>query len=133
MSTASLGINLSPEALHAAKRQHQTFSCVPQEPNSIGISHSYPDKNGRLVYKSYVCFAPPGPLGIIIDTTAEGPMVYAIKPTSQLLGFTMPGDIVVGLDNIETRQMTAPALTRLMARKSQQSQRKITLLRPMSS
>ncbi len=72
-------------------------------------------------------------MGIIIDTTAEGPMVHAIKPTSQLLGSVAPGDIVVGLDNIETRQMTAPALTRLMARKSQQNQRKITFLKPMSS
>jgi len=132
-SVASMGINLSPEALYEARKQHQTFSFIPQEARSTGISHSYPDQNGRLVYKSYVCSAPAGPLGIIIDTTAEGPMVHAIKPTSQLLGSIAPGDIVVGLDNIETRQMTAPALTRLMARKSQQSIRKITLLRPMSS
>ena len=132
-STSSMGINLSPKALHEAQKQHQTFSFVPQNAHSAAISHSYPDQNGRLVYKSYVCSAPPGPLGIIIDTTAEGPMVHAIKPTSQLLGSIAPGDIVVGLDNIETRQMTAPALTRLMARKSQQANRKITLLRPMSS
>jgi len=132
-STSSMGINLSPEALNEARKQNQTFSFVPQNDRSAGISHSYPDQNGRLVYKSYVCSAPPGPLGIIIDTTAEGPMVHAIKPTSQLLGSIAPGDIVVGLDNIETRQMTAPALTRLMARKSQQANRKITLLRPMSS
>ncbi len=99
----------------------------------MGISHSYRSKNIRVVYKSYVCFAPKGALGIIIDTTAEGPMVHAIKPTSQLLGSVAPGDIVVGLDNIETRQMTAPALTRLMARKAQQNQRKITFLRPINS
>jgi len=132
-SASSMGINLSPEALYEARKQHQTFCFVPQDARSAGISHSYPDQNGRLVYKSYVCSAPAGPLGIIIDTTAEGPMVHAIKPTSELLGSIAPGDIVVGLDNIETRQMTAPALTRLMARKSQQTNRRITLLRPMSS
>jgi hypothetical protein len=133
-STTSMGINLSPEALYEARKQQQNFCFYPpdtQQPSAI--SHSYPDQNGRLVYKSYVCYAPPGALGVIIDTTPEGPMVHAIKPTSQLLGTVAPGDIVVGLDNIETRHMTAPALTRLMARKAQQSERKITLLRPMTT
>jgi hypothetical protein len=132
-SSNSLGINVSPEAMYEARKQHQPFSFIPEDSEAMSISHSYADKNGRLVYKSYVSFAPKGALGIIIDTTAEGPMVHAIKPTSQLLGTVAPGDIVVGLDNIETRQMTAPALTRLMARKSQQHERKITFLRPMSS
>lgn len=132
-STTSMGINLSPEALYEARKQQQNFCFYPPDSQQLGISHSYPDQNGRLVYKSYVCIAPPGALGVIIDTTPEGPMVHAIKPTSQLLGIIAPGDIVVGLDNIETRQMTAPALTRLMARKAQQSERKITLLRPMST
>jgi len=133
-STTSLGINLSPEALQEARKQQQNFCFYPPDNREqSAISHSYPDQNGRLVYKSYVCYAPPGALGVIIDTTPEGPMVHAIKPTSQLLGTIAPGDIVVGLDNIETRHMTAPALTRLMARKAQQSERKITLLRPMTA
>eukprot|EP00554_Chaetoceros_debilis_P003324 CAMPEP_0194080556 /NCGR_PEP_ID=MMETSP0149-20130528/6556_1 /TAXON_ID=122233 /ORGANISM="Chaetoceros debilis, Strain MM31A-1" /LENGTH=833 /DNA_ID=CAMNT_0038762305 /DNA_START=114 /DNA_END=2615 /DNA_ORIENTATION=+ len=139
----SLGINLSPEALYEAQKQQQQFTFVPRETNaSLGMvypesalahGNSNRDQNrtGKLVYKSLVCYAPPGPLGVIIDTTAEGPMVHSIKPTSQLLGSMAPGDVVVGLDNIETRQMTAPALTRLMARKSQQPKRKITLLRPV--
>ena len=128
-SSVSLGINVSPEAILEAKKQNQSFSFVPQE---TGVSQSFPDKSGRLVYKSYVVEAPQGPLGIIIDTTPEGPMVHAIKPTSQLLGSIAPGDIIVGLDSVDTRQMTAPTLTRLMASKSQQVERKITLLHPMS-
>ena len=110
-SSVSLGINVSPEAILEAKKQNQSFSFVPQE---TGVSQSFPDKSGRLVYKSYVVEAPQGPLGIIIDTTPEGPMVHAIKPTSQLLGSIAPGDIIVGLDSVDTRQMTAPTFVTLI-------------------
>jgi hypothetical protein len=70
--------------------------------------------------------APAGPLGIIIDTTPDGPMIHSLKPTSQLLGLLNPGDLIVGLDGIDTRNMTAATFTRLMAKRSQE-ERKITL------
>jgi len=75
--------------------------------------------------------APPGPLGIIIDTTPEGPMIHSLKPTSQLLGLVNPGDLIVGLDGVDTRNMTAATFTRLMAKRSQ-GERKITLLKGLS-
>lgn len=76
--------------------------------------------------KLFDCFAPPGPLGIIIDTTPEGPTIHSLKPTSQLLGLIKPGDLIVGLDGVDTRNMTAATFTRLMAKRSQ-GERKITL------
>jgi hypothetical protein len=76
-------------------------------------------------------FAPPGPLGIIIDTTEEGPMIHSLKPTSQLLGLVDPGDLIVGLDGVDTRNMTAATFTRLMAKRSQ-GERKITLLKGLA-
>lgn len=80
----------------------------------------------------YDCYAPPGPLGIVIDTTADGPVIHSLKPTSQLLGLINAGDLVIALDDIDTRGMTAATVTRLMAKRSQQPQRKITLLRGSS-
>jgi len=76
----------------------------------------------------YDVYAPAGPLGIIIDTTPEGPMIHSLKPTSHLLGMVSPGDLIVGLDNVDTRNMTAATFTRLMAKRSQ-GERKISLFK----
>jgi hypothetical protein len=76
----------------------------------------------------YDVFAPAGPIGIVVDTTKHGPAVHSLKPTSPMLGLITPGDLIVGLDDMDTRNMTAASLTRLMARKSNQKERKITLL-----
>jgi hypothetical protein len=76
----------------------------------------------------YDVFAPSGPIGIVVDTTKHGPVVHSLKPTSPMLGLINPGDLIVGLDDMDTRSMTAASLTRLMARKSNQRERKITLL-----
>ena len=78
--------------------------------------------------KYYDVHAPAGPLGIIIDTTPEGPMIHSLKPTSHLLGKVSPGDLIVGLDNVDTRNMTAATFTRLMAKRSQ-GERKISLFK----
>ena len=139
----SLGLNLAPEALYEAQRQSQRFSFVPQERNAMGglfpnnhnaedpvINAPYPyfDNNdtNNMTF-DHIC--PPGPLGLIIDTTTRGPMVHCVKPASILNGVLMPGDIVIGLDDRDTRNMTAPLITSLMASKSQQPQRKLTILR----
>lgn len=76
----------------------------------------------------YDVFAPAGPIGIVVDTTKYGPAVHSLKRTSPMLGLINPGDLIVGLDDEDTRGMTAATLTRLMARKSNQKERKITLL-----
>ncbi|CAB9497855.1 expressed unknown protein [Seminavis robusta] len=76
----------------------------------------------------YDVFAPAGALGIVVDTTKDGPAVHSLKQTSPMLGLINPGDLIVGLDAQDTRSMTAATLTRLMASKSNQKERKITLL-----
>ena len=76
---------------------------------------------------SYDVYAPSGPIGIVVDTSKDGPSVHSLKSTSPMLGLINPGDLIVALDGEDTRSMTAAALTRLMARKSRQKDRKITL------
>lgn len=76
----------------------------------------------------YDVFAPSGPLGIVVDTTRDGPVVHSMKSTSPLLGLINAGDLIVGLDDMDTRSMTAATLTRFMAKRSHQAERKITLL-----
>ena len=99
-------------------RTNYSFS----SPVSIAQKRSYHKE------KLFDVYAPPGPLGIIIDTTPEGPMIHSLKPSSQLLGLVNPGDLIVGLDGVDTRNMTAATFTRLMAKRSQ-GERKITLLK----
>mmetsp|Transcript_10305 Transcript_10305/g.20645 ORF Transcript_10305/g.20645 Transcript_10305/m.20645 type:complete len:544 (+) Transcript_10305:1449-3080(+) len=108
-----------------------TNTTIENNASPIAGSHSMSQfglQPQQMRRELYDCYAPPGPLGIVIDTTPEGPMVHSLKPTSKLSGLLQPGDLVVGLDDIDTRGMTAATLTRLMAKRSQQAQRKITLL-----
>ena len=76
----------------------------------------------------YDVFAPSGPIGIVVDTTKDGPAVHSLKSTSPMLGLINPGDLIIALDDEDTRFMTAAALTRMMAKKSRMKERKITLL-----
>jgi C-terminal processing protease CtpA/Prc len=57
-----------------------------------------------------------GKLGIVIDTTLEGPIVHKINPQSPLEGSLFPGDIIVAIDDVDTRAMSASAITALMVR-----------------
>lgn len=76
---------------------------------------------------AYDVYAPSGPIGIVVDTSKDGPSVHSLKSTSPMMGLITPGDLIVALDDVDTRSMSAAALTRLMAKKSRQRERKITL------
>jgi hypothetical protein len=76
---------------------------------------------------AYDVYAPSGPIGIVVDTSKEGPSVHSLKSHSPMMGLITPGDLIIALDDIDTRNMSAAALTRLMAKKSRQRERKITL------
>jgi len=108
-----------PPAPAPVSEQHKLRD-VPLEPEE----DSLPPPSAGL----YDVFAPAGPIGVVVDTTKHGPSVHSLKRTSPMLGLINPGDLIVGLDDEDTRGMTAATLTRLMARKSSQKERKITLL-----
>ena len=58
--------------------------------------------------------APSGKLGLIIDTTSEGPIVHKLKPDSPMEGLLFPGDIFVSIDNVDTKAMSAKAISTIM-------------------
>lgn len=76
----------------------------------------------------YDVFAPSGPIGVVVDTTRAGPIVHSLKKTSPMQGLMGPGDLIVALDGQDVRSMNAQQLTKLMAQKSKQSERKFTLM-----
>jgi len=71
--------------------------------------------------------APPGKLGIVIDTTLEGPVVHRVNDGSPLDGLVFPGDIIVAIDEVDTRAMSASAITALMVKTAHQ-ERNLTVL-----
>jgi hypothetical protein len=74
------------------------------------------------------CFAPPGKLQIVIHSTKDGPAVHTVKNGSSLEGEILPGDLIISVDNIDTRTCAAEEVMKMMASKSDQ-ERKITVLR----
>jgi len=88
-------------------------------------SESGSDISSRLVLRTVV--APPGKLGIVIDTTVEGPVVKKVNSQGPLAGILFPGDIIVAVNDVDTRTMSPSAITALMVLTSQ-SKRKLTVL-----
>ena len=98
------------------------------EPSSQG-SEFQKEKN-ESVMSSIVCrdcFAPPGKLHIVIHSTKDGPAVHTVKPGSSLEGHIFPGDLIISVDNVDTRSYSAEQVMKMMASKSNQ-ERKITVL-----
>ena len=73
------------------------------------------------------CYAPPGKLGVVIDSTSKGPVVHEVKGGSPLEGIVFPGDRIIAIDGEDTRTLPASAVTKIMAAKKDQ-QRRMTLL-----
>jgi C-terminal processing protease CtpA/Prc len=87
-----------------------------------------PAAEGDDMSSSFIreCQAPPGKLGIIIDTTKDGPVVYQVKSGSPLENIIFAGDRIIAIDDIDTRGMTASNVTKIVARKCDEP-RKITV------
>jgi len=77
---------------------------------------------------AYDVFAPPGSLGIVVDTNEKGCYIHSLKKVSPMLGLMNRGDLIIALDDFDVRNMSAASLTKLMAKKSQQGERKFTLM-----
>lgn len=75
-----------------------------------------------------IVIAPPGKLGIIIDTTIEGPVVHKINNGSPMTGTLLPGEIIIAIDEVDCRALSAAAITQLMI-KTTGRDRKLTIAR----
>ena len=101
--------------------EHET-SVVDQMTKTVASFMEKPQKRIRRDV-----FAPAGKLGIIVDTSSDGPVVHSIKSDSPLVGKVFTGDYIVAVDDEDTSDWSAHYVTKLVARKSG-SVRKLTLL-----
>jgi hypothetical protein len=62
--------------------------------------------------------APPGKLGIVVDTTEDGPKVDEVGRYSALKGMLYPGEVVIGINDVNTRSMSAKRLSEVLAETS---------------
>jgi hypothetical protein len=83
-------------------------------------------QGSSLKYKRE-CIAPAGKLGVVIDTTKYGPVVHQVKPGSPLENVLFAGDRIIFIDDVDTRGMTASAVTKLMAKKMDQPRKIIVI------
>jgi len=98
---------------------------------SLGFQSLY-DGGAPVELTRKEVIAPPGKLGIVVDTSMNGPVVVRVKATSPLIDSVYEGDIIVAIDNVDTRAMTATAITKMMA-KSKDRQRKLSLVSGMDA
>ena len=97
-----------------------------QETKSVRASSPGSESMKESNYFKRHCIAPPGKLGIIIDTTKNGPSVYQVKSGSPLENVIFEGDLIISIDGINTKGMTASGVTKIMAKKMD-LERKITV------
>ena len=95
-------------------------------PNSLISPTKSPFNESPMRVKREIV-APPGKLGIIIDTSSQGPIVHSVKSGSVLAGLVFEGDLIVALDEENTAEWTAHNLTKLVASRSK-FERSITVL-----
>jgi len=89
---------------------------------------SYEEDGGGL--QRLVVMAPEGKLGIVVDNkTGEMPIVHAIKETSVLHGEVQVGDLLVSVDEVDCRGMSAMQVSRLISSRMTNPERSLVLLR----
>lgn len=74
--------------------------------------------------------APPGRLGVVIDTPDDGPpVVYSVKASSVIAGQLLVGDKVIAVDDEDVQKCTAIHVSRMIGKKASNPNRKITITR----
>lgn len=80
--------------------------------------------------KIFTVQAPPGKLGLVVDTPDEGPpIIFKINDTSPLLGLVKLGDRVMAVDEVDVTAMSSVETSDVISQKSQQLVRILTLFK----
>ena len=77
-----------------------------------------------------IAFAPTGPLGFSLESPDNSSMVvHSIKPTSPLVDQVKMGDKLIGVDDVDVRNLSPNRIVNLLATRKTNMWRKLTLLR----
>ena len=89
-------------------------------------SGDFNESNTKIVTGKILASA--GKLGIVVDTSVEGPVVHNVNEDSQISGEIFPGDIIIAINDVDTRAMSSSAITAVMIKTAKQ-ERTITVRR----
>jgi len=59
--------------------------------------------------------APPGKLGVIVDTTEHGLIIHKVKESSPLENIIFPGDKILEIDGMNARNLSASSFSKIIA------------------
>jgi len=107
---SSSPIDEHPSASSAVVKADGGGSVTAKGSGSVAESTSRDEDDNLFaeqMYETQEITAPPGKLGLNVDTSLAGPIVREVKPTSALEGSLFEGDIIVGVNGVNTRGMTA--------------------------
>ena len=82
----------------------------------------------RTNSKEYEVKAPPGPLGIVIDSSDRGLVVHSVKDNSPLKSLVQVGDIIMSLDDADCSIMDAADLASWISKKPWKEEQLIRLV-----
>jgi len=105
--------------------ESQTTGSPPLSPSSLDT-----DGLGSPIQCGIVCrdiMAPPGKLSIMIHSTKDGPAIHSVKPGSVLRGKIFAGDLIVAVNDTDTRSWSAEDVLGLMS-SGNHAERKLTVL-----
>ena len=108
-------------ALGELKLTKSELEILSSNLRSSGDDESESNENVGSTDRTRTVLAPAGKLGIIIDTTIDGPVVHNVKNGSPLSGNIFPGDIIVAIDGVDTRAMSASDITAIMVKTANQN------------
>jgi hypothetical protein len=119
-STTNLGTLATEDNFYDYCSEEDT-TCTAVDENAMK------GNNPRRELRCRDCFAPPGKLNIVIRSSADGPIVHTVDESSVLSGQLFKGDLIIAVDDADTRNMRAEAVMKLMHSKFDR-ERKITVL-----
>eukprot|EP00985_Skeletonema_marinoi_P000023 scaffold8_cov142-Skeletonema_marinoi.AAC.16 len=119
------------------QRQQQQLSHLIQPPTSRGNDGygRYNNGSGAAPQETFTIDAPKGKLGVVIDTPYQSntgttmPIVHAVKDSSPIADRIQVGDKLIAVDEEDVTSMSAIQVSKLLARKSEQNVRKLTIVR----
>ena len=100
-------------------------SSPPLSPNSMDSNVAGSPISSNIVCRDVV--APAGKLHIVIHSTKDGPAIHSVKPGSVLENKIFAGDLILAVNDQDTRNCTAEAVMDIMS-KSSSRQRKLTVI-----
>lgn len=129
-------MNIDQHQQHPYSSGQQLLSHLIQPPTTQSSAPYYTGTSSQQqAEQTMTIHAPTGKLGVVIDTPTSShtgttmPIVHAVKDSSPLADKIQVGDKLIAVDEEDVTSLTAIQVSKLLARKSGQSVRKLTIVR----